>query len=94
MALLDAEEIAAGLPAGWDGDTSGLRRVLKYADFAEALDAVNRIGEVAEEMDHHPDIDIRWNTVTLIVVSHSAGGVTTADLELASRLNGVVGGQA
>ncbi len=89
MALLTPDEITAGLPEGWDGDPTGLRRTYSYADFAEALAAVNRIGEVAEAMGHHPDIDIRWNRVLLSVVSHSAGGVTPADLELARRLTAV-----
>ncbi len=89
MALLTEAEIAAGLPEGWQGDASGLRRSYTYADFAEALAAVNRIGEVAEAMQHHPDIDIRWNTVRLGVVSHEAGGVTAADLDLAARIAAV-----
>lgn len=89
MALLTADQIAARLPEGWDGDPSGLRRALQFRDFAEALAAVNRIGEVAEAMGHHPDIDIRWNRVILSIVTHSAGGVTDADLELARRLTSV-----
>lgn len=89
MALLTDTEIAAGLPSGWEGDTTGLRRTYTYDDFAGALAAVVRIGAVAEELDHHPDIDIRWNRVILVIVTHSAGGVTDADLELARRLAGV-----
>ena len=89
MALLTDTDIAAGLPEGWQGDESGLRRSYTYTDFAEALAAVNRIGEVAEAMNHHPDIDIRWNTLHLSVVSHEAGGVTAADLDLATRIAGV-----
>jgi 4a-hydroxytetrahydrobiopterin dehydratase len=89
MALLTTEEIADRLPQEWSGGTDGLRRTFRYPDFAAALAAVNRIGAVAEELDHHPDIDIRWNTLHLVVVSHSAGGVTPADLELAERINAV-----
>jgi 8-oxo-dGTP diphosphatase len=89
MALLTADAIADQLPDGWTGDPTGLRQTLRYDGFAGALAAVNRIGEVAEEMDHHPDIDIRWNTLHLVVVSHSAGGVTEADLQLAARINAV-----
>lgn len=89
MDLLTDEQIARGLPAGWTGDSGGLRRAYEYADFAAALAAVNRIGAVAESLDHHPDIDIRWNRVSLSVVSHSAGGVTDADLELARRITDV-----
>ncbi len=87
MVLLTQDEIANGMPAGWEGSMQGLRRTYTYADFAEALAAVNRIGEVAEAMQHHPDIDIRWNQVALSVVSHEAGGVTDTDLELARRIS-------
>lgn len=89
MDLLTEDQIAQGLPAGWTGGPSGLHREYEYDDFAAALAAVNRIGAVAEALDHHPDIDIRWNRVALAVVSHSAGGVTGADLELARRITEV-----
>ena len=48
---------------------------------------MNAVGALAEEMDHHPDIDIRWNTVTLRLTTHSAGGLTQLDLELARRID-------
>ena len=50
-----------------------------------------RVGFEAEAMDHHPDIDIRWRTVTFTLVTHSEGGLTTKDLELASAIDGIVG---
>jgi len=55
-----------------------------------AIAAVSRIAAIAEELDHHPDIDIRWRTVTLVVSTHSAGGVTAADVELARRIDEVL----
>jgi 4a-hydroxytetrahydrobiopterin dehydratase len=55
--------------------------------FADALAYVNAVGALAEEMDHHPDIDIRWNRVTLRLSTHSAGGITEADLELGRRID-------
>ena len=92
MSLLTDTEVAAGLSGlpEWSGDTSALRREAVYADFAAALQAVNRVGDVAEAMNHHPDIDIRWNRVVLTVSTHSEGGVTAADLELAQRLEAVL----
>ena len=60
-------------------------RTRRGKDFADALAYVNAVGALAEEMDHHPDIDIRWNTVTLRLSTHSAGGLTQLDLELARR---------
>ncbi len=58
----------------------------ELADFAAALAFVNQVGAEAEEMGHHPDIDIRWNTVTLTVATHSEGGLTQLDIELAHRI--------
>jgi 4a-hydroxytetrahydrobiopterin dehydratase len=52
---------------------------------------VNLIGHEAEQRNHHPDIDIRWNTVTLVLSSHSEGGLTQADLSLAQRINDIAG---
>jgi 4a-hydroxytetrahydrobiopterin dehydratase len=56
-------------------------------DFADALAYVNAVGELAERANHHPDIDIRWNAVTLRLSTHSAGGITQADLDLAGRID-------
>ena len=56
-----------------------------------ALDLVNVIGREAEQRQHHPDIDIRWNTVTMTLSTHSEGGLTAADLALARRINAVAG---
>jgi 4a-hydroxytetrahydrobiopterin dehydratase len=72
----------------WDDDGGGLVQVRRLADFAEALAYVNRVGEVAETMNHHPDIDIRWNTVTLRLTTHSAGGtITEKDRALAAAID-------
>ena len=60
-------------------------------DFVAALDLVNQIGHEAEQRNHHPDIDIRWNTVTLVLSTHSEGGLTHKDLELARQINELMG---
>jgi 4a-hydroxytetrahydrobiopterin dehydratase len=86
---LSPDEIAAalhGLP-DWSGDADGIRRTVELAGFRDAVEAIVRIADVAEEMDHHPDIDLRWRTLHLTVVTHSAGGVTDLDLELARRID-------
>ena len=76
--------------AVWDEEGGALRRDFRFKDFAEALAFVNQVGEVAEQMNHHPDIDIRWNTVTLLLSTHSAGHVVTdADRNLAARIDGL-----
>ncbi len=76
--------------AGWDVEGGVLRKDFRLQDFAGALAFVNRVGALAEEADHHPDIDIRWNTVTLRLSTHSAGGaVTDRDRDLATRIDGL-----
>ena len=63
----------------------------ELTDFVAALDFVNQVGHEAELMNHHPDIDIRWNTVILVLSTHSEGGLTEHDIELARRINDVAG---
>lgn len=72
---------------GWAGTEAGIHKTYEWADFAEAIRFVNRVAEVAEGMNHHPDITVNWNKVRLDVVSHSAGGVTQSDLDLAARID-------
>ncbi len=90
--LLDADAIADGLARleGWSGDRSGIRRTAKLPSFPAAIGVVDRVADIAEDMDHHPDIDIRWRTLTFTCVTHSAGGVTAKDLALAARIDDVV----
>ncbi|HEX6871830.1 MAG TPA: 4a-hydroxytetrahydrobiopterin dehydratase [Micromonosporaceae bacterium] len=90
--LLTADEIAAGL-AGlpeWSGDASAIRRTVALPSFGSAIRAVDDVAAVAEEMDHHPDIDIRWRTLTFACATHAMGGVTDLDLALARRIDEVV----
>jgi 4a-hydroxytetrahydrobiopterin dehydratase len=82
-----------GLP-NWrraEGGEPAITAEYELTDFVAALDFVNRIGHEAELMNHHPDIDIRWNKVTLVLSTHSEGGLTPNDIELAHRINEVVG---
>lgn len=90
--LLDAATLSRKVADldGWSGDPTGIRRSAQLPSFRAAIDVVNQVAEVAEQMDHHPDIDIRWRTVTFACATHSAGGVTTADLELAARIDDLV----
>jgi 4a-hydroxytetrahydrobiopterin dehydratase len=89
MTIIDAEVDAALSSTPWKREGKEIVRVVKKADFAEALAFVNEVGRLAEEADHHPDIDIRWNTVTLRCSTHSAGGITEADLALAQSIDEV-----
>ena len=86
---LSPDELTAalsGLPL-WSGDGEGIRRSVALPGFPDAVAALVRIAFVAEAMDHHPDVDLRWRTLHLTLVTHSAGGVTELDLELARRID-------
>jgi 4a-hydroxytetrahydrobiopterin dehydratase len=91
---LSPDELAAALPALplWSGDVDGLHRTVELPTFQDAVAAIGSIADVAEELDHHPDIDLRWRTLHLTLVSHSAGGVSELDLELARRIDALLPG--
>jgi 4a-hydroxytetrahydrobiopterin dehydratase len=86
--VVDEQLVARGLH--WVREDEELVRSVRRADFAGALVVVNAVGALAEAADHHPDIDIRWNTVTLRLATHSAGGITEKDLALAARIDAEV----
>ena len=87
----DARELTAPLDGTpWELRDGRLVLTVKKADFAEAMAFVNRVAALAEARNHHPDIAVSWNTVTLTQWSHSAGGVTEADVELAQAILGVL----
>ena len=92
MAVLTDEEVDAALPDlnGWERSEGTLRRSIKFPAFLDGIDAVRRVAARAEEKDHHPDIDIRWRTVTFALVTHSAGGITQNDLAMAREINQIV----
>jgi 4a-hydroxytetrahydrobiopterin dehydratase len=71
--------------AGWKIDNGMLIKTFKFKDFLSALHFVNGVGELAEKAGHHPDIDIRYNRVTLSLTTHDAGGITEKDFELAGQ---------
>jgi len=90
--LLDADSLARALSGldGWTGDPSGITRTAALPTFPAAIAVVDRVAEVAEELDHHPDIDIRWRNLTFTCATHSAGGVTGKDVDLAARIDEIV----
>jgi 4a-hydroxytetrahydrobiopterin dehydratase len=89
MDVLSTAQIETALADldGWDYVDGALTRTFRFADFPRAVDFVEQLAEVAESMQHHPDIDIRYNKVALRAVTHSAAGVTTRDVELAAALD-------
>jgi 4a-hydroxytetrahydrobiopterin dehydratase len=77
-------------PADWKEVDDALERTFELPDFVAALAFVNRVGELAESENHHPDISISYNRVTLRWWTHTAGGVTDRDRELAAKTNDLV----
>jgi 4a-hydroxytetrahydrobiopterin dehydratase len=72
---------------GWERTGDAIVKSVKLKDFREAIEFVNAVAVVAEEQNHHPDIAIRWDRVTLTLSTHSAGGLTSNDFRVARLLN-------
>lgn len=89
--LLPEAEIEKALRAvpHWRREADSLVRTFALGNFVEAVEFVNEVTEIAEEVNHHPDVDIRWNKVTLRISTHSKGGLTRADFDLAARVDGL-----
>lgn len=89
MQTLTADTLTAELAdlPGWVGSTTLIEREFTAPDFATGIQLVVYAGEEAEQLEHHPDIDIRWVRVRFALSTHSAGGVTALDIELARRIS-------
>lgn len=74
----------------WQRDGDALTRSAELGSFSEAIAVVNRVAEIAENDNHHPDIDIRWRTLTFRCSTHSEGGITTKDVSMAGEIDGVL----
>ncbi|MBB4931974.1 4a-hydroxytetrahydrobiopterin dehydratase [Lipingzhangella halophila] len=94
MAQLDADQIADGLKRldgwEWDRDRNEIRRTVHMPDFMSGIHLVTAVAHVAEEADHHPDVDIRFNKITFHQTTHATGGVTHRDMEMAARIDELV----
>lgn len=88
MSLLPDGEVDARLRAlpGWTREGRRIRRTFTFDGFKEAITFVNRVAELAERQDHHPDILVEYRKVTLTLTSHDAGGLTARDLRLAEAI--------
>jgi 4a-hydroxytetrahydrobiopterin dehydratase len=75
---------------GWQQQGNELRRTVTLKSFTDAISVVDAVADEAEQMDHHPDIDIRWRTLTFVLSTHSEGGITQYDIELAHRIDAIV----
>jgi 4a-hydroxytetrahydrobiopterin dehydratase len=88
--LLSQEDIDHALErelTGWVQQGDAITRSVEAPSFMDGIRLVQQVAEVAEDLDHHPDIDIRWTTVTFTLSTHSAGGITSKDLRLAGDID-------
>jgi 4a-hydroxytetrahydrobiopterin dehydratase len=90
--LWDDEQVADALEklTDWQRDGDAIMRTAKLPSFPAAIEAVRAVAEIAEARNHHPDIDIRWRTLTFRCSTHSAGGITGLDVELAGEIDRVL----
>ena len=89
MARLSDEEIEQRLAGmdGWERDGDEIRKTFEGEDFMSSVGLVNKLAPVAEEMNHHPDLEISWSKVTVSLSTHSEGGLTENDFELATKID-------
>ena len=78
---------ALGARSGWTRRGNAITRTFEFPTFPEGIAFVNRVAEVAEKMDHHPDVDIRYTKVSCSLSTHSAGGITSKDFKLAEEID-------
>jgi 4a-hydroxytetrahydrobiopterin dehydratase len=92
--LWDDERVTDALEGltDWQRDGNAIVRTATLPSFPAAIEAVRAVAEIAEARNHHPDIDIRWRTVTFRCSTHSEGGITNLDIELASEIDRVLTG--
>lgn len=92
MPVLSDQQVdsAAANLNGWERSGGALRRSIKFPAFLDGIEAVRRVAEHAEQQDHHPDIDIRWRTVTFALVTHSEGGITDKDVQMAAEIDEIL----
>ena len=92
MSVLSDEDVQtrlAELGDGWEKYGNSLRREFKFDDSTGAVDFVNRLTPVANEMNHHPDVFLSWGLARISLISHSEHGITEKDFELAKKLDGL-----
>ncbi len=91
--LLDEEEIEQRLDelGDWEREENEIQKNFEFDDFATAIAFVNDVAGLAERYDHHPDIDIRYNRVRLVLSTHSEGGLTTLDFDMANEIEQSIG---
>ena len=92
MSVLSDEDVQArlgDLSEGWEKYGNSLRREFRFDDFTGAVDFINRLTPIANEMNHHPDVFLSWGLARVSLISHSEHGITEKDFELAKALDGL-----
>ncbi len=90
--LLTAQDIKTWLKKlpEWELEKKHIERLFEFDDFSQAIEFVNGVAEIAEEEDHHPEIDIRYSKVRVALSTHSEGGITDLDFEMAEKIDTLV----
>jgi len=86
IAQSNLKEMMKRIPE-WDANKTSIERTFEFDDFNGAVDFVNAVAEIADEEGHHPDVDIRWNKVRLVLSTHSEGGLTGIDFQVAEKID-------
>ena len=91
MALLSEKEVQEKLAnlEGWQKKGNEITKMYKQKDFVDAISFVNKVAILAEKANHHPDILVKYNKVTLILSTHDEGGITDRDFNLVKKIDGV-----
>jgi 4a-hydroxytetrahydrobiopterin dehydratase len=87
LSVDEVDDLVGSELRGWSREGDTIVRAIESETFALAIRLVDAVAVVADELDHHPDMDIRWTTVTFRLSTHSAGGITDNDIELARRID-------
>ena len=92
--LLNTQDIKAWLKKlpEWEQEKKSIERTFEFDDFTQAIDFVNSVAEIAEDEEHHPDIDVRYTKVRIALSTHTEGGITDLDFEVAEKIDTLVDG--
>ena len=92
--LLNTQDIKAWLKKlpEWEQEKKSIERTFEFDDFTQAIDFVNSVAEIAEDEEHHPDIDVRYTKVRIALSTHTEGGITDLDFEVAEKIETLVDG--
>jgi 4a-hydroxytetrahydrobiopterin dehydratase len=88
----DVSDALTRLHPGWSGSTDELRRSVELADFLTAVEFIDQLAPACEAANHHPDLDLRWRRVDVVLSTHSEGGVTQKDVSLAQVVDEIAAG--